>query len=139
MLQALEKKPELVKIYLIPILLFLLDFGLRAAIRVDLIDAGADMALLAVASFTSVLAEDTSQSQPKAIVILPLLLGFLLPWIFCLWSISKQPPDCIYLANICIPARLILSILSWFVGLTALMFAGRLVTGLLEMHHVRQG
>jgi len=127
-IQTLDSQPELVKVYILPILLFLLDFCLRAVIHVDLIDAGADMAFLATASFITVLVEDIGHSHLKPFVLIVLLISFMLPWIFCLWGVSNTNPFYdLHLGNHSIDAHIILFTLSWFVGLSSLIISGAFV------------
>ena len=67
--RTLLDNPEIVKIYIIPAVLFFLDFILRVVLDVELIDAGADMALLAVATFVSLLVENSGEKQDYTPVI----------------------------------------------------------------------
>ena len=125
---TLNKKPELVKVFIIPILLFLLDFCLRASMHVDLVDAGADMAFLATASFITVLAEEIRDSNPKPFVKVVLLLFFMLPWIFCLWGVSNANPFYnLKIGNNMVDAHIIIFVLSWLVGLSSLVISGAFI------------
>ncbi len=130
-IQALDTKPELVKIYLIPIVLFLLDFFLRAFIGADLSDAGADMALLGVASFIMIIADEHGKSHHRPIVMVVFHIMFMLPWVFCLWSVSKTNPlNTIKVSDQIIDTHFILNMLSWFVGLTSLILSGVFISRL---------
>ena len=127
-IQALRENPELTKVYIIPALLFMLDFLLRAALGVNLIDAGADMALLAVTSFVGVLIENVEQGQQDVIIAFVFFLAFLVPWIVCLWVISIRNP---VLSNLLgfLDLRLIIV---WFIGLSAFFFSGVLINELIR-------
>jgi len=127
-IQALRENPELTKVYIIPALLFMLDFLLRAALGVNLIDAGADMALLAVTSFVGVLIENVEQGQQNVIIAFVFFLAFLVPWIVCLWVISIRNP---VLSNLLgfLDLRLIIV---WFIGLSAFFFSGVLINELIR-------
>ena len=127
-IQALRENPELTKVYIIPALLFMLDFLLRAALGVNLIDAGADMALLAVTSFVGVLIENVEQGQQNVIIAFVFFLAFLVPWIVCLWVISIRNP---------VPSNLLgfldlRLIIVWFIGLSAFFFSGVLINELIR-------
>ena len=115
-LRKLTNNPEMVKVYVIPGLLFLLDLVLRAVLGIDLIDIGADMALLAVATFVSLLVEDVEQSQYHATVMIVFIMIFLALWIICLSIISVQSPISFLMFNF-------RPMLSWFVGLTSFIFS----------------
>jgi len=127
-IQALRENPELTRVYIIPALLFMLDFLLRAALGVNLIDAGADMALLAVTSFVGVLIENVEQGQQNVIIAFVFFLAFLVPWIVCLWVISIRNP---VLSNLLgfLDLRLIIV---WFIGLSAFFFSGVLINELIR-------
>jgi hypothetical protein len=78
--------PEYAKLIGIPVLLFALDFVLRVVIHVDVNDAGADMALLAMGLFAAILGKDTKGQTSSAFV------GFvvtLILWIICLGIITN--------------------------------------------------
>lgn len=121
LIRTLSHNPEFVKVYVIPGLIFFLDFVLRAVLDVDLIDAGADMALLAVATFMTLLVEDDVPSQQQlTLVSVVFIVIFLVPWIVCLRIIATPQP--IKLGSLGFPDfRLILS---WLVGLIAFVLSG---------------
>jgi hypothetical protein len=116
LISKLTTNDEFVKIYYIPGLLFLLDFVVRAVLGVDLIDTGADMALLAVATFISLLLEDVNPKKYSGIMI-TFVLFFLSTWIISLKIVSIQNP----MLFLSIDFRLVFS---WFVGLTSFVFSG---------------
>ena len=123
-LQNLTNNPEMVKIYVVPGSLFLLDFTLRAVLGINLIDTGADMALLAVATFVSLLIEDSkSQRQNGAMVIFIIL--FLTLWIISLRIVSNQNPM-LFLKMDFRP------MLSWFVGLTSFVLSGAIANEIIQ-------
>ena len=66
----------------IPVLLLFLDLTLRVMMHLDLVDVGADLALLSVSALVSSLAE-TSRSQDIAVKV-ALLLLFIFFWLICL-------------------------------------------------------
>ena len=115
--RTLLDNPEIVKIYIIPAVLFFLDFILRVVLDVELIDAGADMALLAVATFVSLLVENSGEKQDYTPVIVVFVLIFLILWIACLRIVSMQNPLLLFYFDF----RLILS---WFVGIAAFILSG---------------
>jgi hypothetical protein len=130
-INTLDSKPELVKVFIIPFLLFLVDLCLRAVIHVDIVDAGADMAFLATASFITVLVEDGRNSRVKPFVKVVFFLFFMLPWVFCLWGISNTNP--FYTLNIdnhTIDVHFIVFILSWIVGLSSLIISSAFINQL---------
>ena len=112
--------PEYVKLYIIPSLLFLFDFFLRVIIGVDIIDAGADMALLAVATFIAIFTEDTKNHQKYIPIIIVFIIIFLILWILCLKIISFQKPITFSFLE-SFDFRIFLS---WFFGLVSLIIAG---------------
>lgn len=84
--------PEFVKSYLIPASIFLLDFFLRVILEVDLIDAGADMALIGVATFFAILVEDADDRHRYAPVGLIFALLFMILWMLCLRIVANDTP-----------------------------------------------
>ena len=125
LLKKLLDNPDMVKIYVIPGLLFFLDFVLRAVLGVDLIDAGADMALLAVATFVSLLVEDIRPQQYYTAIMVVFIMLFLALWIICLRIVSAQNP----ISFLMVDFRLVLS---WFVGLTSFVFSGIMVNEVVQ-------
>lgn len=119
LVKSLLDNPAMVKIVFIPGMIFFLDFTLRAILEIDLIDAGADMALLAVAMFFTVIVEDFSPKQhtPMAIVF---ILFFLILWIICLKIVSLPNPIIVFSFDV-IDFRLVLS---WLIGILAFVFSG---------------
>jgi hypothetical protein len=128
LVETLIDNPEFVKIYVIPGLLFFLDFILRAVLEVDLVDLGADMALLAVATFVSLLVEDVDNRQsytPMAVVFTIVFLAF---WIISLKIISIKDPVTISLLGY-LDFRLVLS---WLVGSVAFVVSGVMAKSVIE-------
>ena len=117
LLKKLIDNPDLIKLYFIPGLLFLLDFVVRSVLGIDLIDAGADMALLAVATFVSLLIEDAKPQQKYITIKLIFIILFMTIWIISLRIVSIKDP----MLLLSIDFRLVIS---WFVGLTAFVFSG---------------
>jgi len=114
LVQALENHTTVVQIVVIPGLLFFLDFTLRLCLRVDLIDAGADMALLAVATFITLLVEGIGYPRHTVAAAVGALLLFIV-WIICLGIVSMAPIPLWFL-----DLRLVLS---WFFGVLAFVFS----------------
>jgi hypothetical protein len=71
LLANITNNPEMVKNYVIPGLVFLLDFILRVVLGIDIVDAGADMALLAVTTFISILVDNDKQNQTRTAPLVP--------------------------------------------------------------------
>jgi hypothetical protein len=107
-----------VRSYVIPGLLFFFDCVLRGCLGVDLIDAGADMAFLAVATFVALLVEDAGHRQQQIGSIVVFILIFLMPWVVCLKMVSTQN-----LLPIGFLWYLLLA-LSWLFGFLAFMASG---------------
>jgi len=87
----------------------------------DLVDVGADMALLAVATFVALLFEDVEhQQQAHTVVTAMFILIFLTLWIICLRITSIRNPVII--------GRLwffdFRHVLSWMFGTLALVLSG---------------
>lgn len=119
-----------------PILLAVVDCVLRLAIRVDLIDVGADMALLGVGLFAALLVN--SSSNEKVYVPFLFFIVFLLPWIVCLWTVSDQAPkDTVHLLGYSVVARPIILLISWTVGGVTLIFACILARAILDKVNAR--
>jgi len=116
LIKKLTNNPELVKIYVIPGVLFLLDFVVRGVLGIGLSDTGADMSLLAVATFISLLIEDINPRKYSSISIVFTII-FLSTWIICLRIVSIQN-SMVFLS---IDFRVVFS---WFIGLTSFIFAG---------------
>ena len=115
--QALLTRGDLVKVYVIPILVFILDFSLRLFIGVDVSDVGADMALLATAAFISMVADEHGKSNNRTLAIVVFQIMFMLPWVFCLWSVSRTNPlFFIKVGTEVVDIHVVFSFRSWFVG-----------------------
>ena len=117
LLRKLIDNPDMIKLYLIPGLLFLLDFVVRSVLGIDLIDAGADMALLSVATFISLLIEDTNPQQKYNVIKTIFIILFMSIWIISLRIVSIKDP----MLFLSIDFRLVFS---WFIGLTSFVFSG---------------
>lgn len=116
LIKKITTNDEFVKIYFIPGLLFLLDFVIRAVLNIDLVDAGADMALLAVATFIALILENIDPKKYGGAMITFILI-FLSTWIISLKIVSIQNP----MLFLSMDFRLVFS---WFVGLTSFVFSG---------------
>ena len=90
LIQALVDNPEKVRGIGIPGLLFVFDCVLRGCLGAGLIDAGADMAFLAVATFIALLVEDAEYSHQQILSIVVCIIIFLIPWVGCLKMVSVQ-------------------------------------------------
>jgi hypothetical protein len=86
--QTLVYNATFVQVSIIPGLLYFLDLTLRLCLSVDLVDAGADMAMLAVGSCFALLVEDIGR-QHKTLVAGSIII-FLIPWVACLKMVSVQ-------------------------------------------------
>jgi len=88
----LQAKRDLVEFVLIPLAIFLVDFLLRALVRVDLIDAGADMSLLVLSAFFSGLVASGRRASPNdnASGLALGCLFFFGVWLFCLGLAADQ-------------------------------------------------
>jgi hypothetical protein len=115
----------MVKIYMIPGLLFLLDFVLRVVLGIDLLDTGADMALLAVATFVSLLLEDVGEQQYHLAAVVVFIILFLALWIICLKIVSVQNPIMFFAFDF-------RTTLCWFVGLTSFVFSGVMANEIIQ-------
>lgn len=125
LIKSLQANPEMIKIYFIPGMLFILDFVLRSVLGIDLIDTGADMALLAVATFVTLLVEDMGEHQYHAAINVVFVILFLTLWIICMRIVSLQNP----ILFLTIDFRLILS---WVVGLTSFVFSGAIANEIVQ-------
>ena len=112
--------PEYVKSYVIPGAIFFLDFFLRSILDVDLIDAGADMALIAVATFLTIVIEDEDNRHRYAPIGLVFMILFMILWMFCLRIIANKTPITMAWTGT-YDFRLVFS---WFLGLTTFVIAG---------------
>jgi hypothetical protein len=128
LIRKLSNNPEMVKIYLIPGLLFFLDFVLRAVLGADLIDAGADMAMLGVATFVTILVENDDHQPTYTFIPVIFMFIFLVVWIICLKIVSIQNSTLPILLNV-IDFRLILS---WLIGLVAFILSGIITNGIIN-------
>lgn len=124
LVQALMGNPELVQTYMIPGSLFCIDCVLRGCLDIDLADAGADMALLAVATFLALLfedaIEDVKHQQAHIAFTVMFVFIFLTVWVLCLKIISIQNPITINFLWF-LDFRLILS---WLFGVLAFVISG---------------
>ena len=118
LVQTLVDNPEFVRSYVVPGLLFFFDCVLRGCVGVDLVDAGADMAFLAVATFTALLVEDAGYDQQQIGSIVVFIFIFLIQWVICLKMVSAQS-----LLPIGFLWYLLLA-LSWIFGIVAFALSG---------------
>ena len=138
-LLAIERNPEQVKTYVVPILVFGLDLVLRVFFQMNVSDAGADMALLGTASFISVLMEDPRGRRTSPHVVLPLFLLFLQPWMLCLWLVAGKTPGHFSVVGWQVNASLVVTILSWLVGMSTFLLSSVFVDHILRRPCVTQG
>jgi hypothetical protein len=118
-IRKLLKDPQTLTIYVIPALLFVLDFVLRAALGADLTAVGADMALLAVMPFLAFLGESFHYQRGYAYVPVLFSMIFLIPWVICIKLTLLQDSVPLPFLNL-IDTRLALS---WSIGLVALILS----------------
>lgn len=136
LVQALVRNTTFVQIVVIPGLLFCLDFTLRLCFGVDLVDAGADMALLAAATFMALLVEDAGYQQEHAAIAVVFMMVFLIPWIICLKISSIQTPVPISFLR---PLDLGL-VFSWMIGLPAFVLSSVIANVVIqEPSHTNSG
>ena len=90
----------------------------------DLIDTGADMALLAVVTFITLLIEDVSPQQKYNIVKLIFIILFMATWILSLKIAANESPWLL----LSIDFRLIIS---WFIGLFSFVFSGIMASAII--------
>lgn len=126
-IRYLEDHPESVRTFILPTLLFLLDLTIRAVLGINLGDAGADMALLGVSSFASIVPSDVKERRQSPLVAFICFIGFMIPWIVCLWIISPHSPLLFHLFGI-FDAR---SVLALPTGFLTLIVSSRLVDELM--------
>lgn len=129
LVRVLTDNLEFVRLYVLPGLLFFLDIVLRGVLGIDLIDAGADMALLAVATFVTLLVEDDSlgHKQYYAVSVVFVMVFFMF-WVICLRIIAiPQAVTVVFLGFL--DFRLILS---WLVGLVAFALSGILAVEVVQ-------
>ena len=119
MISYFLSNPEYLKSYFIPGAIFCLDFILRLILDIDLIDAGADMALIGVATFLSIVIEDADNRQRFVPIGLLCMLVFLIFWMLCLSVIAIEPITFSWSGMF--DFRLFFS---WFLGLITFIFAG---------------
>ncbi|MBE0683074.1 MAG: hypothetical protein IH589_14285 [Anaerolineales bacterium] len=90
-IQWIKRESVSVEIIFLPICFFMVDIVIRAILKVDLSDAGADMSLLATSSMVSSLLiciDNGDKTGAKASILLTLL--FLVYWIIVLWIIASN-------------------------------------------------
>jgi len=124
LLKILDSQYEVVRIVGLPSLLFILDFVLKSVLGLNLSDIGADMALISAASFASIIFDEYDNPNMKSSIPLILFIAFLIPWMFCLWSIKSQHPwNSISFGSRVYDTSLFPVVLSWLVGLLSLVFS----------------
>jgi len=128
LVQVLVRNTVFAKIFIIPGLLFFLDFTLRVCFDADLIDAGADMALLGVGTFVALLIENMEHQQHTAIVTVFILISLIL-WIICLRIASLHDPIRFGFLLWLLDFRLVLS---WLIGVLAFVFSGIMTNVVVE-------
>lgn len=90
LVETLGENKSLTTWVVVPFLLFVIDIILRGALQLDLSDAGADLALLAVAAFISSLIEDPNRRGSE--VQFSIFLFFFALWLVCLIFTSSAVP-----------------------------------------------
>lgn len=93
----------------------------------NLIDAGADMALLSVATFLALLVDDTNpQTDQAAAVVVACTILFLILWIICLRIVSLDSPiDMLFID--------VRPMLTWLIGLTSFVLSGAIANAALQV------
>ncbi|HNB41698.1 MAG TPA: hypothetical protein PLG52_09380, partial [Anaerolineales bacterium] len=115
---TLTANSEFLKLFAIPSVLFCLDFIFRASFGLDLADAGADMALMAIATFSALVLDDKVMENKQTLVVCFFYaLLFFVPWVICLKIISNNPMMIFDVLDF----RLVLS---WLIGGIAFIFSG---------------
>ena len=122
MTQALNRQEGTTKTILIPILLFVVDIVGRAFLRVDVADAGADMAFLGFSMFVAIAADGLQDRRDKPSTIIFALLLALFSWLVCTFLVSSVHNREIDILGVSFQLQTWLMGLSWVAGLTALMF-----------------
>lgn len=120
LLKKLTDNPDMIKLYFIPALLFLLDSVIRKVLEIPLIDAGADMAFLAMATYISLLIEDTKPRQTYNAIKLVFIIISMALWVISLKIVSNEAPWVLHLIDF-IDFRFVFS---WFIGLASFFFSG---------------
>lgn len=120
LIQALLDNEEIVKIYVFPGLLFFFDFAFRAILHIDLIDAGADMALISASTFVALILDSKDEKANTGYLGMIFLLPFLIFWFLCL-SIIARPDPIIFQPLEQLDFRLVFS---WLIGIFAFYFSG---------------
>ncbi len=111
------KNNLLILAYFIPGLLFFLDIALRVSLGAEILDVGADMALIGFTTYISLLFEDYKPRKKIIPTIVLFLLFFLIIWIITLAIVSSPEPILLMKLDFRVP-------LSWFLGLTSFIFSG---------------
>ena len=90
----LKKHRSLIQNIGFPLLIFIIDLMIRAALQMDLSDVGADMALLAESAFLATLIEDIRRGNPHDDIIEKVFftLLFTILWLACLMAIAERIP-----------------------------------------------
>jgi hypothetical protein len=141
-IEYLRNNEANIKFFIIPILFFLFDLLARALINVDIKDSGADMALIAVTFFATLIIDEPRTRNLEAWLVFFFLVAFLLPWGVSLWLVSEQPSifsiridpsaEFIFLQLIKIRVGVIFMIFSWATGIAALIFSSGLLGSMLD-------
>jgi hypothetical protein len=95
MLQLLLQNVVFITIIVVPFLLFIADVIIRFSLRVDIIDAGADMSLCSVSAIVALFIEHLKirRSIPSEVLVIETCLAmfFAVLWVVCLALISDAP------------------------------------------------
>ena len=117
LLRKLIDNPDMIKVYFIPGLLLFFDLVVRSVLGIDLTDVGADMAFLAVATYISLLIEDTNPRQTTSAIKLIFIIISMAMWIISLNIVSKEDP----ISLLWIDFRPAISVI---IGLGSFIFSG---------------
>ncbi len=85
-IHKLRNNSELVKIVILPAVIFFFDIFMRLVLNIDIIHAGADMALLGVSIFIALIIEDSQKDDLPALILFVFILVIM--WICCLLIVS---------------------------------------------------
>ncbi|HCS40517.1 MAG TPA: hypothetical protein DIW44_13155 [Anaerolineaceae bacterium] len=109
-----ENNSIVFNLFIIPLCIFIIDILVRSEFGLSTMDAGADMGLLGISIFVSVIIEGYYKK------IAPLLLILFFSFIFWRLSLKVISLDPIYYLNISYDFR---SIYCWFLGIIGFLFS----------------
>ena len=117
-IRKLRANSEFVKIVVLPAVVFSLDLVLRSVMNINLIDAGADMALLGVSTFITLVVEGSHKDDVTATIVF--VIVFMLFWIGCLKIVSLNTLPLLSPLT----SYDFRGVSSWFFGLMAFILSG---------------